>query len=86
MYYCYIQRIGSISLFQCNLCSFAEHLKKYANVFTFPQDDSVQCGAYLTLNESLTTPEDRTRGVGDVVKCLGEEVIPGTRNEVLLMI
>lgn len=54
---------------------FAKHLKKYANVFTFPRDDSVQ------LHESLKTPEDRTDAVGDVVKCLGEEVIPGTRNE-----
>lgn len=49
-------------------------------MFTFPRDDSVQ------LHESLKTPEDRTDAVGDVVKCLGEEVIPGTRNEVLLVI
>ncbi|XP_038878620.1 nudix hydrolase 20, chloroplastic-like [Benincasa hispida] len=60
---------------------FGRHLKKYANVFTFPRDDSVEFGACLTLHESLKTPEDRTHAVGDVVKCLGEEVIPGTRNE-----
>lgn len=53
-------------------------------MFTFSQDDSVKVGACLTLHESLKTPEDRTRAVGDVVKCLGEEVIPGTRNEVLV--
>ncbi|XP_008463363.1 nudix hydrolase 20, chloroplastic-like isoform X2 [Cucumis melo] len=61
---------------------FAKHLQQYPNVFTFSQDDSVKVGACLTLHESLKTPEDRTRAVGDVVKCLGEEVIPGTRNEV----
>ncbi|XP_008463364.1 nudix hydrolase 20, chloroplastic-like isoform X3 [Cucumis melo] len=60
---------------------FAKHLQQYPNVFTFSQDDSVKVGACLTLHESLKTPEDRTRAVGDVVKCLGEEVIPGTRNE-----
>ncbi|XP_022961341.1 LOW QUALITY PROTEIN: nudix hydrolase 20, chloroplastic-like [Cucurbita moschata] len=60
---------------------FAKHLKQYPNVFIFPRDDCGQLGAYLTLHESLKTPEDRTHAVGDVVKCLGEEVIPGTRNE-----
>ncbi|XP_038879263.1 nudix hydrolase 20, chloroplastic-like isoform X2 [Benincasa hispida] len=60
---------------------FAKHLKQYPNVFTFPRDDSVKFGAYLTLHESLKTPKDRTLAVGDVVKCLGEKVIPGTRNE-----
>ncbi|XP_065636884.1 nudix hydrolase 20, chloroplastic [Quercus suber] len=29
----------------------------------------------------LRTPDDRTNAVGDVVKCLGEELIPGIRNE-----
>ncbi|XP_023530783.1 nudix hydrolase 20, chloroplastic-like [Cucurbita pepo subsp. pepo] len=60
---------------------FAYHLKKYANVFTFPRDDSVRVGACLSLHESLKTPEDRTHAVGNVVKCLGEEIIPGIRNE-----
>lgn len=55
-------------------------------MFTFSGDDSVQFRAYLTLHESLKTPEDRTQAVGDVVKCLGEEIIPGTRNEVLFVI
>ncbi|XP_031737766.1 nudix hydrolase 20, chloroplastic isoform X2 [Cucumis sativus] len=59
---------------------FVKHLQQYPKVFT--RDDSVKFGAFLTLHESLKTPEDRTRAVGDVVKCLGEEVIPGTRNEV----
>lgn len=32
----------------------------------------------------LSTPEDRTEAVADVVKCLAEEFIPGIRNEVLV--
>ena len=55
-------------------------------MFTFPRDDSVRVGACLSLHESLKTPEDRTHAVGNVVKCLGEEIIPGIRNEVLIVI
>ena len=69
-----------------NRCSFAEHLRKFENVFTFLLDKtdggSKNC---VTLNSSLRTPEDRTRAVGEVVKSLGEELIPGIRNEVQLL-
>jgi hypothetical protein len=40
----------------------------------------------VTFHPMLSTPEDRTSAVGDVVKRLGEELIPGIRNEVLVMI
>lgn len=50
-------------------------------MFVFPQDSA--CGGHVTLHPMLSTPEDRTSAVGDVVKCLGEELIPGIRNEVL---
>ncbi|GLT71823.1 hypothetical protein SLA2020_438160 [Shorea laevis] len=58
---------------------FANHLRKFQDVFVFPQDSA--CGGHVTLHPMLSTPEDRTSAVGDVVKCLGEELIPGIRNE-----
>jgi hypothetical protein len=39
----------------------------------------------VTLNKTLSTPEERTRVVGKVIECLAEEekeLIPGIRNEV----
>ncbi|XP_062148657.1 nudix hydrolase 20, chloroplastic-like [Alnus glutinosa] len=58
---------------------FASHLRKFQDVFVFPQDSS--CGGHVTFHPMLSTPEDRTSAVGDVVKRLGEELIPGIRNE-----
>lgn len=50
-------------------------------MFVIPED---RCnGDQVTLHSSLKTPEERTRGVGEVIKSLGE-LIPGVRNEVLL--
>ena len=64
------------------LCSFFDdHLKRFSNVFIFTQDNS-----HIMLHPVLRTPNERTRAVGDVVKCLGEELIPGIRKEVLLQI
>ena len=55
-------------------------------MFTFLVDNTNGgCKNRVTLNSSLTTPEDRTRAVGEVVKSLGEELIPGIRNEVQLL-
>ncbi|XP_021903277.1 nudix hydrolase 20, chloroplastic-like isoform X2 [Carica papaya] len=64
--------------------SFADHLRGFRNVFTFPQDNSYgnQFGCYVTLHTMLKTPEEKTRAVGEVIKCLSEkELIPGIRNE-----
>lgn len=36
------------------------------------------------MHSELRTVADRTRAVADVVKSLGEELIPGIRNEVLV--
>lgn len=47
-------------------------------MFIFSVDNQV------ILHSSLKVPEDRTRALGDVVKSLGEKLIPGIRNEVLL--
>lgn len=57
-------------------------------VFIFPEDNmSKGCfGDHITLHPALKTPDDRTRALGDVVKCLGEELIPGIRNEVTLLL
>lgn len=38
----------------------------------------------VSLHSSLRTAEDRTEALGEVVKSLGEKLIPGIRNEVLL--
>ncbi|XP_015902476.3 nudix hydrolase 20, chloroplastic [Ziziphus jujuba] len=54
---------------------FAEHLRRFRNVFIFSEDNQV------TLHSSLKTSEDRTRAVGEVIKSLGEKLIPGIRNE-----
>ncbi|WCJ29742.1 hypothetical protein M5689_011357 [Euphorbia peplus] len=60
---------------------FVNHLRRFSDVFVFPQTNS-QFRNYVTLHEKLQTPHDRTRCVADVIRCLGEEeVIPGIRNE-----
>lgn len=66
------------------LFRFADFLKPFQNVFIFPQDNTYgsHFGCYCTLHPNLSTPNDRTKAVANVVKSLGE-LIPGIRNEVL---
>ncbi|CAL5400332.1 unnamed protein product [Camellia sinensis] len=61
------------------ITGFADHLRRFQDVFIFPQNNSFT--NHVTLHPILRTPEERTRAVADVVKCLGEEFIPGIRNE-----
>ncbi|KAL0337427.1 UNVERIFIED_CONTAM: Nudix hydrolase 20, chloroplastic [Sesamum calycinum] len=67
----------------CGFCEFAKHLRRYQDVFTFPKNTSCgsHFGCHIELHPKLTTSEDRTKAIGDVVACLGEELIPGIRNE-----
>ncbi|XP_068652440.1 nudix hydrolase 20, chloroplastic-like isoform X2 [Aristolochia californica] len=62
---------------------FLDHLKKFQDVFTFPKDDHQRnfAGDFIALHPSLDRPDVRTEAVGDVIKELGKEVIPGIRNE-----
>ncbi|EPS59392.1 hypothetical protein M569_15416, partial [Genlisea aurea] len=62
---------------------FAEHLKKYEDVFTFPIDHLWESnfGYYLTLHPLLRAPSERTEAVGEVISSLSGELIPGIRNE-----
>lgn len=56
-------------------------------MFSFPRD-GLYNGHYdwhISLHPELKSPEDRTSAVADVINSLGEELIPGIRNEVLLM-
>ncbi|KAJ9548922.1 hypothetical protein OSB04_021465 [Centaurea solstitialis] len=61
---------------------FLDHLNKFKDVFTCIKDNTYgsQYG-HVTLQSALKTPQSRTEALGNVVKCLGEEVIPGIRNE-----
>lgn len=61
---------------------FSENLRKFKDVFTFGVDDCrhENEGVYVTLHQSLGSPEDRTEAVGSVIKSLGG-LIPGIRNE-----
>lgn len=70
------------------MCSFAGHLRKFPDVFIFPDKDSqaIRFGDHVRLHPTLSTHEDRTNAVRDVIKCLGEELIPGIRNEVFIII
>jgi len=63
---------------------FDNYLRRFKDVFVFVPSDS-RFGTNVTLNKTLSTPEERTRVVGKVIKCLAEEekeLIPGIRNEV----
>lgn len=62
---------------------FADHLRRFKDVFIFPEDEKFggNFGYHVSLHSLLCTSEDRTRAVADVVNCLGEELIPGIRNE-----
>ncbi|XP_073266350.1 nudix hydrolase 20, chloroplastic-like isoform X2 [Populus alba] len=62
---------------------FDNYLRRFKDVFVFVPSDS-RFGTNVTLNKTLSTPEERTRVVGNVIKCLAEEekeLIPGIRNE-----
>lgn len=68
------------------MCSFAENLRGFQDVFIFSKDNNCD-GDHVMLHGMLKSAEDRTRAVGEVIKCLaGKELIPGIRNEVLLEI
>ncbi|KAJ8436877.1 hypothetical protein Cgig2_004372 [Carnegiea gigantea] len=62
---------------------FAAHLRRFQDVFSFPEGaiHNGYSGFHITLQPDLKSPEDRTAAVGDVIKCLGPELIPGIRNE-----
>ncbi|KAF3657774.1 Nudix hydrolase 24, chloroplastic [Capsicum annuum] len=61
---------------------FADFLKPFDNVFIFPQDNTFgsHLGCHCTLHPNLSTPNDRTKAVANVIMSLGE-LIPGIRNE-----
>ncbi|KAL4571554.1 hypothetical protein LXL04_018315 [Taraxacum kok-saghyz] len=61
---------------------FLHHLSNFNDVFTFIKGDSYgsQSG-HVTLQSALKTPEHRTEALENVIESLGEEVIPGIRNE-----
>ncbi|KAJ6407109.1 hypothetical protein OIU84_010591 [Salix udensis] len=62
---------------------FDDYLRRFKDVFVFVPSDS-RFGTNVTLNKTLSTPEERTRVVGRVIKSLAEEekeLIPGIRNE-----
>uniref|UniRef100_A0A2P2JK23 Nudix hydrolase 20ic-like isoform X2 n=1 Tax=Rhizophora mucronata TaxID=61149 RepID=A0A2P2JK23_RHIMU len=66
---------------------FIEHLRRFKDVFVFLGSDSYggRFGYYVTLDEMLKAPEDRTRAVGEVIKCLGEEnLIPAVPCDIII--
>ncbi|KAF3786041.1 Nudix hydrolase 20 [Nymphaea thermarum] len=60
-----------------------DHLKKFPDAFSLEQNNNHgnSGDSYVTLHSSLRSPEDRTDAVGDTIKCLGESIVPGIRNE-----
>ncbi|XP_061366495.1 nudix hydrolase 20, chloroplastic-like [Gastrolobium bilobum] len=62
---------------------FVEHLRGFDDVFIFPKDkyNGGPFGYSVSLHPTLKTAEERTGALGYVVKCLGQELIPGIRNE-----
>lgn len=61
-----------------------EHLRSFGDVFVFPKGKYIggPNGDFVSLHPMLKTAEERTSAVGYVVEQLGEERIPGIRNEV----
>ncbi|XP_073107134.1 nudix hydrolase 20, chloroplastic isoform X3 [Elaeis guineensis] len=60
---------------------FIEHLRKFQDVFTVVSGkNGCGIGDCVSLHSSLKKPDDRTRAVGHVIKCIGK-LIPGIRNE-----
>nr|GEW85207.1 NUDIX hydrolase 20, chloroplastic-like [Tanacetum cinerariifolium] len=61
---------------------FLDQLNKFKEVFTYINNDKYGSHFdHVTLHSALKTPKSRTEALGDVVQYLGEEVIPGIRNE-----
>ncbi|XP_031501223.1 nudix hydrolase 20, chloroplastic-like [Nymphaea colorata] len=60
-----------------------DHLKKFPDAFSLDQNNNHgnSGDSYVTLHSSLRSPDDRTDTVGDTIKCLGESIVPGIRNE-----
>ncbi|XP_028181910.1 nudix hydrolase 20, chloroplastic-like isoform X2 [Glycine soja] len=69
----------------CNRASFrfVEHLRDFGDVFVFPIDknNGGPYGDFVSLHPTLKTADERTSAVGYVVERLGEEQIPGIRDE-----
>ncbi|PNX95552.1 nudix hydrolase chloroplastic-like, partial [Trifolium pratense] len=59
---------------------FVEHLRGFSDVFVFPKDGG-PFGDCVSLHPLLKTADERTSAVGYVIEHLGEEHIPGIRNE-----
>ncbi|XP_027358984.1 nudix hydrolase 20, chloroplastic-like [Abrus precatorius] len=62
---------------------FVEHLRGFGDVFIFPKDkyNGGSYGDCVSLHPMLKTAEERTNAVGYVIESLGEEHVPGIRNE-----
>ncbi|KAL2321231.1 hypothetical protein Fmac_030200 [Flemingia macrophylla] len=62
---------------------FVEHLRDFGDVFVFYKDkyNGAPYGDFVSLHPKLKTAEERTSAIGYVVEHLGEEQIPGIRNE-----
>ncbi|KAH9762072.1 Nudix hydrolase 20 [Citrus sinensis] len=61
---------------------FASHLRKYDDVFIYSGNNGGRFGSHVKLNSKLKTADERTRVVGEVIKCLAEEeLIPDIQNE-----
>ncbi|KAG8367397.1 hypothetical protein BUALT_Bualt16G0067700 [Buddleja alternifolia] len=62
---------------------FSLNLQRYKDVFMLLEDTSGNSnfGCHVALHPVLSSSEDRTKAVGNVIKCLGENLIPGIRNE-----
>ncbi|XP_004512948.1 nudix hydrolase 20, chloroplastic-like [Cicer arietinum] len=58
---------------------FVDHLRGFSDVFVFPKEGPF--GHCVSLHPLLKTAEERTSAVGYVIEHLGEEHIPGIRNE-----
>ncbi|RDX66952.1 Nudix hydrolase 20, chloroplastic, partial [Mucuna pruriens] len=74
---------GSIDAAPNDSDRFVEHLRGFGDVFVFPKG-KYNGGPYddfVSLHPMLKTAEERTSAVGYVVERLGEERIPGLRNE-----
>ncbi|RWW59262.1 hypothetical protein BHE74_00033821 [Ensete ventricosum] len=75
--------LASVSDYFKKLWEFLGHLRQFKEVFTIGlHNNGCHDETHVKFHSSLITPEERTRAVGDAIKCLGE-LIPGTRNEVL---
>ncbi|XP_022037558.1 nudix hydrolase 20, chloroplastic isoform X2 [Helianthus annuus] len=66
-------------LISVTVARFVDHLSKFKDVFTIIKDSTQS--RHVTVQPALKTPESRTEALGNVVKCLGEDVFPGIRNE-----